>query len=60
MTLADKAARGFEDQKEKLFGDIQSYVDLPTDPEEFMHMTLGQVALKEWAGIQQALHDALS
>lgn len=59
MSLAEKAAKGIEDTKPKLFGDLGSYVQLPQDKEEFIHMTLGQVAAKEWSGIEEVLSETL-
>jgi hypothetical protein len=59
LTLAEKAAKGVEDTQPKLFGELGVYVGLPHNHDTFIHMSLGQVGAKEWAGIEQVLRQAL-
>jgi hypothetical protein len=59
LSLAEKAAKGPEDDEPKLFGGLGRYIQLPQDKEKFVHMTLKQVAEMEWAGIEEVLRQAL-
>jgi hypothetical protein len=60
LSLAEKAAQGVVDTQPRLFGDLIKHIGLPWNREQLLHMTLAQVAAKEWAAIESVLKRALS
>ncbi|KAH8597719.1 hypothetical protein B0O99DRAFT_507229 [Bisporella sp. PMI_857] len=58
LSLAEQAASGDVSKEIKLFGDIRKYIG--HDSKELAHMTLAQVAQKEWAAIELLLRRALT
>ncbi|CZT13150.1 uncharacterized protein RCO7_06340 [Rhynchosporium graminicola] len=60
LTLAQKAAKGYQSEQAALFGELVKLVDVPKDEKVFRTLSLSQVATAEWAAIEQALRRALT
>lgn len=56
LSLAERAAMGHSSDGEKLFGELDKYLNFP---EPFQQMTLAEVAQIEWTTIEVLLRQAL-
>ena len=57
LSLAERSARGVENELPRMFGDLQELIVRPTG---WLCFTLRQVAETEWAAIEQVLREALT